>query len=86
MMVGLFCLLAAPEAEMRSRGLAAGKSVWQHDIRPDQPFDHCFLGSRSVITCEGLAIVGFEDLVTSRRESDGSAALADALVLRPGST
>jgi hypothetical protein len=68
---------------MRSRGLG---TIWQHGISPNKLFDYCLFASRSVIRCEGKALMVFEGLATSRHESDGSAALADALMLRPGST
>jgi glycosyltransferase involved in cell wall biosynthesis len=55
-------------------------ALYHHGISPNKLFDYCLFAPRSVIACEEKALVGLEDLVTSRCEPDDPAALATALI------
>lgn len=59
-------------------------ALYHHGISPNKLFDYCLFARRSVIACEGKALAGIEDLVTSRCEPDDPVALAGALVAALG--
>jgi glycosyltransferase involved in cell wall biosynthesis len=55
-------------------------ALYHHGISPNKLFDYCLFAPRSVIACEDKALVGLEDLVTSRCEPDDPNVLARYLI------
>ncbi|MBR1203953.1 MULTISPECIES: glycosyltransferase family 4 protein [unclassified Bradyrhizobium] len=55
-------------------------ALYHHGISPNKLFDYCLFAPRSVIACEGRALAGLEELVTSQCAADDPAALAKSLV------
>jgi glycosyltransferase involved in cell wall biosynthesis len=55
--------------------------LYDHGISPNKLFDYCLFAPRSVIACDPMALIGFEDLVTLRCMPDNPAMLAHALSL-----